>query len=442
VAYSAVIIRCPNCNANLETASTVTSVTCAYCGTVSRIQAKTMMFQIPKSLPTTQNAQQRAELLQRIQLQQLRPVRRMSMLFVLLPLLLTFAVVGGGIFFASRAGMGVLSSMSDRTLWGDGPVLLEVDGDGTPDLIGIIRYSMKNDEAHLAAFSGKTGAKLWESESFGNYSALGQRKYGGTGSWLLIGTDRGELSARNAKDGKVAWKLTFDEKIEEMCSGGPNAVTIETADKKWWVVDAKGAKQAAKPLIRLDRDYTDDKARGRFDRAGVEQSDVCVPLGSGWHHPLGTIALQHWHDLADVDGMDVQLLVRKPGGTITVGLGNKKPGTAVPMIAVIDGRKARWTSAIPAVEPLVAGFEDKYFAMTDKVGVVLYKLSNPSRARLTSFDLQSGKRLWDREIPTGTGFVASSLIANGDTVLLGTWQDLRAYSLADGSDRFTVGSSN
>ena len=45
----AVIVRCPNCNANLEIASTVIQASCQYCGTVSRIQARTAMFQIPKA---------------------------------------------------------------------------------------------------------------------------------------------------------------------------------------------------------------------------------------------------------------------------------------------------------------------------------------------------------------------------------------------------------
>jgi len=172
VGLRAIVVRCPNCNANLEIASTVASVTCAYCGTVSRIQARTAVFQTPKPMSRTEP-----------QLPQMPVARqRFSVLLAMLPTLIIAGLVAGGTFFAKRGIPGLISS---RVLWaGHVPVLIDVDGDGVADPIGLVRYVMSNDRAHLAAYSGKTGAPLWESEPLGNYSELGQLQFAAMGPRL------------------------------------------------------------------------------------------------------------------------------------------------------------------------------------------------------------------------------------------------------------------
>ena len=109
-------------------------------------------------------------------------------------------------------------------------------------------------------------------------------------------------------------------------------------------------------------------------------------------------------------------------------------------LAKLAGKRATWTAAIPAQDPLTASFEQKNLALSDSAVFALYTAGGSDSVRLTAFEIATGKRLWDRAIPTGTGFVAVGLSWSGDTVMLSTWQQLRAFSVVDGSDRFTIGS--
>jgi hypothetical protein len=454
VGVKAVVLKCPNCNANLEIASTVVSVTCTYCGVVAKLQAKTVMFQIPKppQAPATQQP--------KIIYVPMPGVAKRSALFAVIPMLVVFGVIGAGIFFATKG----IKAMQGKTLWaGEVPALVDIDGDGVPDPVGFVRYVMDNDRAHLAAFSGKTGASLWESEALGKYSDLGQLSLAPLGTMVLIASDKGTLVARDTKNkGAVAWQQTLGEKIDAMCARG-NEVVIHTADDKWFSLDAKGQKKTAPKLVRLDHDYTNDQARVTFDRLGGEAGDVCVPTGKVWRGPPGVVSLHRWHDLANIPGMNIEMLVRKPGGP-AIALGHKQPGTNVPMIARIatqtplamspsetGGKKkprreekdslpgAAWVTEIPSIDPLNSRFDDKHFALTDKLAIALYQGAN-STYRLTAFDLESGKRMWDRQLSTGSGFTPVCLVIAGDAVLISTWQTLVAFALADGADRFSVGS--
>jgi hypothetical protein len=444
----AVVVRCPNCNANLEVAATVASTTCSYCGTVSRIQARTAMFQIPKSPALPKQAPQMTNLERLEQLRQFHqmPIARqpVSILLVLIPFIV-LAVVGVGIFFAVRgisSGIRhVAGSTSGKTLWaGHAPAMIDVDGDGVPDPIGILRYVMDNDRSVFAAFSGKTGAPLWESETIGRYSDLGQVHLSALGTLFLVTKNDGTIAARDAKaSGAVKWNLSLGEKIAEMCAAGGAEVIVATADDRWWAIDAKGGKREHAKLVRLDRARTDGKARKLFERAGAPGSDVCLSIAPQHRNPAGMFALEHWHDLAKIPGMRVEQIVKRAGGP-TIALGAKQPGTSVPMLARIEGERAVWSAEIPAVDPLNARFEAKVFAVSDKAAFALYRPSRSSNsAQLTAFDLATGKRLWDRAFPTGTGFVPTALIVAGDAVLLATWSSLTAFAQSDGSDRYRLG---
>ena len=463
----AVIVRCPNCNANLQVESTVYSTTCQYCGTVSRIQARTAMFQIPKPPAMPKQAASMTNADRIAQLQQLAKmpvaVQRASLVLVLLPFIL-MAVVGGAVFMAVRKAGGIGGVLGSNTMmWaGHPPALSDVNGDGTPDVIGIARYVQDNDRAHFVAYDGKTGDKLWETETIGKYSDLSQDQYGAVGDTLYITTKDGKLIARNLKtSGVVKWELSLGEKIDAMCAYGKE-LAITTADSKWWIIDAAGKKREGQKLVRLTRDYTNDGIREAFDRAGGEAGDVCMPLG--WDHrtPPGVIALPGHSELANIAGMRIEVLIKRPGGP-AIAVGNKQPGTSVPLLARLapspaqtpmprkGGRteqerkallpSAAWRVDVPASDPLNARLDNKHVTISDKAVFALYEISN-SKHHLAAFSIADGKRLWDRELTHGSGFVIVSLTVVGDMVGVTTWQSFTTYSAADGSERYRIGSPN
>lgn len=449
----AVIIRCPNCNANLEIVSTVASVACTYCGQVSRVEArKTAMFELPKTLPPPDRQSLEDRRRQIHELRQLVPVRAVSTravwLIVLVPTLVILGAVFGGIKMIAN------HVTTSRMMWaGHVPAVIDVDGDGVGDLVGLVRYVVDDDRTHLAAYSGKTGAKLWESDSLGNYSKLGQVQLASLGSLVVMNSSTGELIARDAKAGGAPkWQLSMGEKIDVMCKHGDGLV-VATADGKWFAIDAGGSKQETAALIRLDRDYTNDGAIDTFQRA--DENTTCLPVGSTWRQPPSVFALQHWHDIANVPGMSVDIAVRTAKSP-TIVLGHKSPGTAVPMLGrlapskpfVPTDRKERpekedlpgaaWEAEMPSKDKLNSQFDSAHFAMTDRLAIVLYEGAN-STEWLTAFDLETGKRAWERQLETGHGFVAVCLVVTGDVVTLTTWQNLTAFKLSDGSVAWEIG---
>lgn len=460
----AVIVRCPNCNANLQVESTVYSTTCQYCGTVSRIQARTAMFQIPKApaMPKQASTMTNAERI--AQLQQLAKmpvaVQRASLVLVLLPFLL-MAAIGAGVFFAvnKAGGIGGITG-SNKMMWaGHPPALVDVDGDGTLDVIGLSRYVQDNDRATFSAYNGKTGDKLWETESLGKYGDLSQEVYGAVGDTLYISTKDGKLIARNAKSkGVVKWEISLGEKIDTMCALGKE-LALATADSKWWIIDASGKKREGLKLTRLVRDYTNDGTKEAFERAGGEAGEVCMPLG--WDHrvPPGVIALPGFGEMANVEGMNIEVMIKRPGGP-TIAVGKKRPGTAVPLLARLNPKPApqpmpkkgyrdatetrallataAWKIEIPASDPLNARLDEKHVALSDNAVFALYEISS-SKHRLAAFSIADGKRLWDRDITYGSSFVPVSLTIVGDAVGITTWQNFTAYSVADGTERYQLG---
>jgi len=464
----AVIVRCPNCNANLQVQSTVYSATCQYCGTVARIQARTAMFQIPKAPAMPVQSAQMTNAERMAQLQQLArmpiAVQKASVFLIFLPFIL-MAVIGGGVFFAvKKAGGSFGGVFTGSMMWaGHPPAVTDLDGDGVGDVIGIARYVHSDDRAHFAAYSGKTGTQLWESQAIGKYSDVTQDQFGAIGDTLYVATKDGKLIGRNAKSqGTVKWEISLGEKIDAMCMAGKE-LAVETADKKWWLVDAGGKKREGKKLFRLDHDYTNDEAKDRFASVAGEGGDVCIALG--WNHrtPSGVVALPSWRDVANIEGMRIEMLIKRPGGP-AIAIGSKQPGTSVPLLArlgptpvppPVDPKKrhrsshdekallpgAAWKTEVPSVDLLNSRLDAEHVTVSDKAVFALYQVTN-SAHRLAAFDLASGKRLWDREIPHGSGFVPVSLTFTGDVVGLTTWHAFTAYGVADGAERYRIGTGD
>lgn len=429
----AIVVRCPNCGANLKIASTVASVTCAYCDTVSRIQPRTGVFQRPAPMPPVAAAGPGTRL---------PPIarQRVSRAAMIVPFVIVAIVVGGVAFTVHR----VKVSAGERLFWGGKvPVRIDVDGDGVRDLVGLVQYVMQDQRAHLAAYSGKTGAPLWQSEPLGKLSDLSQAMLGTTGDLVLFATERGTLAARD-KAGTPRWQLDFGEKIEELCAGAaPGEVVVATADRKWYAVDAAGKRRDTQPLVRFDRDYTTDGVAAQFARIGGERPPgVCVSVATvTWRRPAGLLALEPWTGGRELPGMRVELRVRRPAGPI-VAIGGKSPGTRVPMLAGLDDAGAvRWKVEIPAIDPLNTRFDRHDVAISDHAVIALYQSQRPVRPHLTAFDLETGRRLWDRELVVGAhaSFTSVGLVADGDQVMVTTWTGLRVHALADGRERFSIG---
>src|SRR6185437_15673446 len=114
---------------------------------------------------------------------------------------------------------------------GRGPILADVNGDGTPDIVGRLRYIAAADEITLAAFDGASGRQLWESESLGTSEQVSDGVLGLAGDTLVFASP-GQVSGFRVSDGKSKWKGTsLPEKVDAFC-GAPQAgeVLLRLAD--------------------------------------------------------------------------------------------------------------------------------------------------------------------------------------------------------------------
>ena len=443
----AIVVTCPQCGANLRVDGTVVAVTCQYCGTEARIQQRSRVFQVPRPLPSPPSHPHHPQA-------SMPPVARqnVSTLAVLIPIIVMVGVAGAGSYAAMRFQRGVQRAVEtsanagkERVDWyGGAPVLADADGDGVADLIGFVHYILDDDRTHLAAFSSKTGARLWQSESLGKSETVNQAMLGAAADTIYYVTDDGVLHARDRANGTVRWQSPLGEKIDGMCAGaGSGEIVVQTADGQWWIVDGQGAKRPGTALTRLDRGGSKpDEALKQFHGVGGEGlPGLCLPIDNrAWQRPVQLLTIDNWSKLPTVPGVYVERLVRRPGGPV-LAVGYKQPGTAVPMLARVDGKKVAWTTEVPATDPLTSSSDDKIIGMSERAAFVVYQpRSSSGPTRLAAFDLADGKRLWERDLQQGVGSLSvGSVIVAGDVVIVATWGHLQALDQQDGTPRFVIG---
>jgi hypothetical protein len=397
----AIAVLCPHCAARLEVDETARVATCSYCGTTSRIQARTRFLERavpPPALPPQERA---------LPVATQRHSVRWSAAVVLLPLLVVGAALAASLAVRQAGGVG-----SKARLWQSPGVLVrDVTGDGVGDVIGWTQ-PIPGEQTALAAFDGASGRRLWQ-RAMGTFQETRVGFLALAGDLVLYADPRGELSALASADGATRWRATLGEQVEAFCADeGDAAVRVQTRDERWHRVDlAAGAVAAAaapSPCRALPND------RGDRQRGPHRRHEGLL----GWYSWTDDIATPR-----DLDGMKVGdiLQLAEGGGTIWIALGHKQPGTRVPMLAryAVEGHepalgnwrflKSRekdavrfpvaWTVEVPAREPLRAKEGDpKRVAVAPGRVYVGYELAD-GPPRVAAFDLTTGARVFDVGLP-------------------------------------------
>ncbi len=441
-------MRCPNCGASLTVDDGATSVACQYCGTTSRIQTRSRVLQVPRPLPT--GGPQPGGPVAR---------QRVNRAVLIGPAVFTAGVIGFSGYMAQRSTERVQRAISQQVpvsagtnstpappeqrpdTWATGlPLVADVDGDGGDDLIGLTRNVMDGDRAQIGAFSGATGTPLWRGERLGTYSDTVQAVLYLAGDHVLMATPGGELRSFGTRDGAPRWTTAMGERIDAACAIGGEAerVMVGTSDRRWHVITlVDGAR----------RDAAEPKRVGGRDRKitpmawvqGTLAADTCLPLPSSGREAMpGLTTADSWaKGLPSVDGMSLARVVRRGDGPV-VAIGGKTPGTAVPMLAVLDGKRVRWSAAVPSSDPLQARAEDEHVTVSgDAVFQVWQDKDGP---RLAAFDLADGRRRWDVALDKDQARVVVGAMIVGGRVLVAGWGGLQAFDAADGKPVYSLGS--
>ena len=425
---------CPECGARLQFDPEGTEAKCAYCGAVSRIE---------KQKPPKGEAPVRTQ-------GPVVYVPRASyawIAFIILPIVLSMAI-GGGVMTqvfggiaggGPGAGGGVGQGTLEHMQWQGNyqPMLADVNGDGVADPIGWVRFlEGASTTDHFAAFDAVTGARLWLTPAISDSSQSYNARAALSGDKLVVADPTGLLRAFSIFNGQLVWTAMLGERADKICGAGAGFVRVETTDKRVLTVAL---------------------ATGQLTPSGTvarETPCVGVQTADGKESLYSRLAGGTWNEggvmTPEIPGMDVEIVAVDAVSGAHVALGQKNPGTRVPMAALYDPRgvtenkrdaAARWMTAIPAVNPLtVKESAPASAAISQGRLVVPYALQgSEAGSRLACLDLATGRSLWEVQIPHTDSGTMGPVVASDRLVYVSHWTWLEVFDLGTGQHRMTIG---
>lgn len=464
----ATTIKCPECGATVNVPAGVEVATCEYCGASAQIQRRSPILQRPVPLRMSQPGAPELPVATST-----KAIGAIGCSVILLGILAGIVVP---IVFAVRGCKeeAARKSAFSEPRW-DGisrPVVRDLTGDGVQDIIGRVRILKPNDEILMAAFDGASGKRLWVSESLGDRSEAAFGPMALADDMVLVSDGSAGLIAMRAGDGDITWQIRLNEVVDKICAGtAEGTVLVRTKDEKLHPVSvADGSLQSAEDDAQC-LPLPNDSAR--------EDLPDCITYR--WSNPYRQLVVDD-----KIEGMDSNTSLHYVPGDVTIALGNKEPGTEVPMIAsyrwpqqaaeeldlraIRDQmaaakdpeqkralyalyRKAReqerirgkmapevlWTAVVPGVDPLSVATgapNAEQVALNQNAVVIAYETRETHHFRLTAFSVADGKRKWDIELPGDRPL--SSVAVSASHAMVSRWDGLSVYDLATGEHAYTI----
>jgi outer membrane protein assembly factor BamB len=393
---------CPECGANLSADGNAAVGKCAYCGTSSRLQRRTKVMQRPIKLPPA-----KPEEPPRVA----RAHREWSLATIVANVGFALLPIG---MLGVMATIFYLDWRNDHTVqWADidAPRMLDVDGDGVDDVIGVAHL---HGEPVIAAVSGKTGHALW-------HTALADTKNDPhsvvvAGGMIVAADLRGTMYGFTPRTGVQAWKSDLADEVRESCRNDGDAVLlVELHDDTWRRVD--GATGAVSPYTPPS-EFRCLAARGtslEYVPSGAEVED----------HPsvhVPTIGI-------------ASVLVRGTGLRIVAGE-HAGGGRNVPRLAGVraDGSVA-WEHDIASGDPrdLATGGPYALGLSDDAVAAMYHREDAHHAVHLAVFDRATGATRFDVEARSGKLGMAADYVAVGNNGCL------QAFDTRTGRRRWELG---
>lgn len=401
-------VVCPHCGAPLTLPPHGDHVTCRYCKHSSFVRRGVQ--------PVPQNLQ-----LPVVQARAVHSARPVVIASVVLSFVLV-AVVGAVVYgvVGSDAASSLLVQVSS-VQFSDAPMLADVNGDGTMDVIG--KSKVPSGETWIAAYDGRDGAELWRTEPLPADAADPGARRGVFGQHLVSFDALGKVQAYHLASGQPAWALLLSDRAQALCAGD-GWVAVQTADHAVSRIDlVAGTKsgEAAPPcqLVAL-----------AFGHGGAG------PHLIGWSD-LEDFGLPKIHD---VEGLHIgRALVGAPGGTSFL-LGARKPGTRVAMIAAARGQDVLWKTLVPGVDPMTTEVNTttQLAAASGRQVVVPYALRGSKGIRMASFDAATGARQWDVSVHSGAQ-VEFGLAMTETDIYYASWTAVYVLRADTGEQRLRIG---
>ena len=394
-------IRCPQCDATIDSAADASVTVCKYCGTTVHIEQT-------RAKPALDLASRKALIAT------YQASARSSSRWVAIPIIIGLA--GAVLPFVLKHSHAISSS---RLRWdGEPPHLVDIDGDGIKDIVGKVDRYDKTNSLYIGAYSGVDGHQLWLSPLLG--SKLDNSIV--VGDHVITSSVEGSIKGLALKTGAITWATPLGELVDSWCHGNDNStVVVVTRDRKKHVVTiATGAVNDAP--------------------ATAAENDSCAPL-DGEQPTRNRMRDEVRKSRPNIDSLSVDAMLPQPDGT-TIVAGEKKPGTAVPTVALLVDGAIKWQTAVDSVSPL----DSSWISAEPVIGVngdsvaAVYDSRQRKGKYITVFSLADGHRRWEAVLKPEPDFaVVKAVIGNGKTFVLASWTTLKVYDAATGAAKFTVG---
>ncbi len=413
-------IKCPKCSAPVPIDADATSVTCRYCGgtsVIERAQTTRTPAATPAATPRT-----------------VAPAAPLNGLRNLVFGVIAIGAVGGvgslALKLANNAapgggGQGIASMLGGSSLhFSDRPMLADVNGDGVLDVLGKVRGPNSTDM--LASFDGNTGTELWRSAPLTKDAAEGGSLRGVLLGRFIAVDALGKVQAYDLRTGNPSWSALLGEKARSICEGA-GIIVIETDD---------------------DVRHGLDPATGK--KRELAKDAPCAPVFSNERDIAPGYRIVGWTDfkklglpeMSGIEGMTVHRALVPNGPGPRFMLGQREKGTAVAMVAAVDGKKVLWKDIVPGVDPLTTSVNSLGIeaALIDGKLLVPYALKeNNTGMRLACFSVATGERLWDVQALPKDDKLHGLAVAPG-RVFMTSWFDAAvALSLETGEVQYQLG---
>jgi hypothetical protein len=444
---------CQGCGANLDAMDESRVIQCGYCGTSNQIK---QTFH-PPTPPQYAPPQPQFPSPQYVQpAQPVIPSAHMNAkssglaMFVALMALIPLLIGGVVAFLAFRSGVSTFEQLSQQLngalnngvrkfYWKSGqPIVTDVDGDQTDDVIGTIQ-EIGEQKLLLSAISGSNYATLWEIE-LGRVTDLPDvTLYLEPGSKLVLVAIGPSLHAHDVANGTVRWVASLPDKVESVALDGDHfwVATIDKTTSSVALIDGKVSPTAApsataKPLRddggydlipdlgQLDLEY--DQFEGlRVSQAFCPIEDL--PLVVGRRHDEASKRCRNPHGLAFV---------------------TRDKGTSVPfMIGYARDTKAeRWRVQLTkagSLETIDTGFGQPRAEFLGDEAIVSLVPSVDNNARVRRISLTDGSIAWETTLVRKNIENIDGIGVGSNRIFVNYGQSLRVLSLADGSELASLG---
>lgn len=447
---------CQGCGANLDALDDSRVIQCGYCGTSNQIK---QTFH-PSTPP--QHAPPQPQYAPPQYVQPPMPVfpaqaktRAGSGVATFVVIMAIVPILIGGLvsFFLLRSGVstfeqfnqqldGALNSMR-RFNWTSGhPMVVDVDGDLTDDVVGTIQ-EIGEQKLLLTAISGSSYATLWEVELGRRTDLPDVKLYLEPSAKLLLVALGPALHAHDLTSGAPRWVASLPDKIETLALDGDHlwVATIDKATSSVTLIDGKVSpttltpSATAKPL-RDDGEYDLIPELGKLDLEYNQFEGLSVRQAFCPVEDL-PISVSRRHD-------DDSKRCSNPNG---LAFATRDKGTAVPFMIgyARDSKAERWRVQLTkagSLETVDTGFGQpraEFFGDDADQAIISLVPSVDNNARIRRVSLTDGSIAWETTLVRKHIENIQGISVGRDLVFVNYGQSLRVLSLADGRELSTLG---